>query len=287
MAYAVIALAGSPLALAYVEAPYVRCYQSQRAVEVEARNMPLEPASGITVPVGSPAVFSGESNHALTFNMAASDALLSSPDIDSGVGTQSGAFYRFASTKATVARRTIYWTASFTVTSEGCESPSTFTTPARTLIVGPTEAELAAAKKQQEEAAVKQKEREERAAAGSVLLDSAIVVKNGRAAAVTLTCSDVATCLGKLTLATTVPSGKGRDRHTKVERIGGVSFSIAAGKRAIVRVPVYKIGRALMGAQHGQLSATLTIIRVSPLPQQTQTLHLRLERRKARKVEAG
>lgn len=296
LACTVIALARPPLALAYVESGYVQCYEDQRAVESEARNMPLEPAGGATVPIGSAVVFSGESNHVLTFNVASSEALLSSPDIDSGVSTQSGAFYKFTSTKATVARRTIYWTASFTFTPEGCESPSTFTTPVRTLVVGPTEAELAAAKKQQEEAAAKQKveeeaavkkDQEERAAAGSVLLDSAIVVKNGRATALTLTCSDVAACVGKLTLATTVPSGKGRDRHAKVERIGAASFSIAAGKRAIVRVPVNKIGRALMGALHGQLSATLTIVRVSPLPQQTQTLHLRLERRKARKVKGA
>jgi len=101
---------------------------------------------------------------------------------------------QFTSTKATATLGTIYWTASFTLTPGECESPSTFTTPVRTLVVAPSAAELAAAKRHQEEVAAKKLEeeaaakKEEEAAAGSVVLaGSRIGVEDGREAAVKLT----------------------------------------------------------------------------------------------------
>lgn len=294
---AMVALASTAQALQYGLPPWLICANNKEAAEVAAPHMPLEPANGATVSAGTPIVFSGESNRALTFNVASSQGLLASPDIDSGTGSQSGAFYKFISTQAAATPRTIYWTASFTFTPEDCESPSTFTTPVRTLIVAPTEAELAATKSQQEGAAAKQKleeeaaakkKQEETAAAGSVLLNSvAIVVKNGRAATVKLTCSDVATCVGKLTLTASATAGKGRTRHVKAESIGIASFSIAAGEGAMVQLPLDKTGRALMGAAHGHLSATLTIIRISPLPDKTQTQRVRLEQQKATKAKGA
>jgi hypothetical protein len=294
---AMMALASPAQALQYGGSPWLICANNKEAAEVAARNIPLEPASGATVPAGTPVAFSGESNRALTFNVASSQALLSSPDIDSGTGSQSGSFYKFASTKAAATPRTIYWTASWTFTPEDCESPSTFTTPVRTLIVAPTEAELAATKRQQEEAAAKQKlqeeaaakkKQEETAATGSVLLNSvSIDVKSGRAAAVKLTCSDVATCVGKVALTASASGGKGKTRHARTESIGIASFSIAAGEGATVQVPLDKTGRALMGAAHGHLSATLTIIRTSFLPNKTQTQRVRLELQKVAKVKGG
>lgn len=292
-ACAVVVLASPAQALEYGVAPWLVCLNNTQDAEVVARYMPLEPANGATVPAGTPVAFSGESNRALTFNVASSQGLLSSPDIDSGTGPQSGPFYKFTSAKAAATPRTIYWTASFTFTPEDCESPSTFTTPVRTLIIAPTEAELAATKRQQEEEATKQKleeeatakkKQEETAAAGSVLLDSVTIVKDGRAASVKLTCSDVATCVGKLTLTASGTSGKGKKRHANTESIGLAGFSIAAGETAAVQVPLDKTGRALMGAAHGQLSATLTIIRTSPLPNKTQTQRIRLDQPKATKA---
>ena len=168
------ALAGPAQALQTGFAPWLVCANNKEAAEVAARNMPLEPTNGATVPAGTAATFSGESDQALTFSVASSSALLVSPDVDSGPGSQSGAFYRFTSTKATAAPRTIYWQASFTFTPEDCESPSTFTTPLRTFTVVPTEAELAPAKTAQEAEAAKKrlenqatatKEREAREAA--------------------------------------------------------------------------------------------------------------------------
>src|ERR1700733_8968411 len=77
-------------ALEYGFAPWLVCADNKEAAEVGARYMPLEPANGATVPAGTPVAFSGESAHALTFNVASSEALLSSPDIDSGTGSPSG-----------------------------------------------------------------------------------------------------------------------------------------------------------------------------------------------------
>lgn len=292
-ACAVTTLASPALALGF--APWFVCMNNQQSAEAVARSMPLEPANGATVPAGTPVAFSGESNHALTFRVASSPSLLSSPDIDSGTGSGSGSSYKFTSVKATSTPRTIYWTASFTFTPAECESPSTFTTPVRTLIVAPTEAELAATKRQQEEEAAKKKleeeaatrkQEEETAATGSVVLDGAnIGVENGRKAAVKLTCSDVATCAGKLTLTASATVGKGKTRHAKTESIGTAGFSIAAGDRATVKVTLDRTGRALLSAAHGRLSAMLTIVRTSPLPDKTQTQRVHLKQQKAAKAK--
>jgi hypothetical protein len=272
------------------------CLVATHADEVVMAYWPLEPANGTTVPAGTPVVFSAEeSGQALTFSVASSPALLSSPDIDSGTGSQASAFDSFTSTKATASPRTIYWTASFTVTPDGCEGPSTFTTSVRTLTVVASEAELAAAKmRHEEEAAKKQSEEkaaegaarkreEEAAAAGSVALDAVIAlnVVNSREAAVNLTCADVATCTGELTLTASATAGKGKTRHNKTEHIGTARFSIAAGEDATIKVALDKTGRSLLRAAHGHLSATLTILRTTPLPSRLQTQSVYLEQQKA------
>lgn len=162
-----------------------------------------------------------------------------------------------------------------------------------TLIVGPSEAELAAAKSKQEEEAKKTKRQQEQeakkrageeAAVGSVLLDgSTIGVKSGREAAVKLTCSDIQTCAGELTLTTN--AGKGKTRHAKTGSIGTAGFSIAPRGKVTVEVPLDKTARALLAAAHGRLGATLTIVRITPLPHKTQTQRVRLEQQKAVKAK--
>ena len=282
---------------AHALAPWFICFGGVNADEHVANAMTLGPANGATVPAGTPVTFSGESNpYALTFDVASSPALLSSPDIDSGMGSQSGSFYRFTSTKATATPRTIYWTASFTLTPEDCERPYTFTTPVHTLVVTPSEAELAAVKRQAEEAAAKKKseeetaakkkeeetaakkKEEETAAAGAVVLDGlTLEVQSSHEAAVKLTCSDVATCAGKLTLTAGTTTDKGKARHAKAERIGTASFSIAAGEQATIKFTLDKTGRALLSAAHGHLSASLTIVRTAPLPSKTQIQRVQVE----------
>ena len=264
--------------------PSLICLTSKHAAEVGVEHMPLEPANGATVPAGTPITFSGESNQALTFSAASSPALLSSPDVDSGTGSQSGAFYRFTSTKATAAPRTIYWAASFTFTPNECESPSTFTTPVRTLIITPSEAELATAKRQQEEAAVKKTHEEEAAAVaviGSVSLDgSRITVQSSGVAAVKLACTGTGTCGGKLTLTGKTKPKNGK--KAKTETIGTASFSVSAGKTTIIKLALNAIGRSLLSADHGRLNATLTLLKSSPAPAQTHTENVRLLRATAK-----
>jgi hypothetical protein len=289
---AMAALSSPALALTYGFAPWLVCYNNTEGAEVVAREMGLEPANGATVPPGTPVTFSGESSRALTFNVASSPAQLPSPDIDSGTGSQSGASYRFTSTNATATPRTIYWTASFTFTPGDCESPSTFTTPVHTLIVAPTAAELAAAKARQEEEAAKKrleeeaaakKKAEEAAAAGSVVLDGITIdVENRHQATVKLTCSDVATCAGKLTLTANATASKSRARHPKTDRLGTAGFSIAASTAATVKIMLDSTGRALLSAAHGHLNATLTILRTSPPPNKTQSQHVQLDLKTAK-----
>jgi hypothetical protein len=288
LACAVTVLASPTYALGYTvppPSPWAICGRGVSADEAVASAMTLEPANGATVPAGTPVTFSGRTEQALTFSVASSQALLSSPDIDSGMGLQSGASYKFTSAKATATPRTIYWTGSFTLTPNECERPYTFTTPVHTLIIAPSEAELAAAKKQQEEAAAKKeleeedaakKKEEEAAAAGTVILDGlTIEVQSSREAAVKLTCSDVATCVGKLALAVG-EANKGKARRAKTENIGTASFSIAAGGEATIKLTLDKTGRALLTAAHGHLNATLTILRTAPLPSKTQTQRVHL-----------
>jgi hypothetical protein len=291
LACATAVLASPAYALASEFPPWAICIGNIVADEGVAHGMSLEPASGATVPAGTPITFSGETNTSLMFSVASSQALLSSPDIDSGMGSQSGAFYTFTSSEATATPRTIYWTASFTLTPNDCESSSTFTTPVHTLVVRPSEAELASAKKQEVEAGSKKtleaetaaKEGEEAAAAaGSVVLDGlTIEVRSSREAAVKLTCSDVAACAGRLTLTASATAGKGKARHAKTEGIGRARFSIAAGEEAAIKLTLDKTGRALLRAAHGHLSATLTILRTAPLPSRLQAQSVYLEQQKS------
>jgi hypothetical protein len=78
--------------------------------------------AGSTVYVGTPVTFSSVSSSPLSFAIASSPTLLSTPDIDSGAGSPAPApppdapgsvVYSFTSTKATATARTVYWTASF------------------------------------------------------------------------------------------------------------------------------------------------------------------------------
>ena len=143
--------------------PWAICTAATIAAEGVVSRVALLPANGSIVPAGEPVKFSAESTHATTFAVASSEASLSSPDIDSGLGAQSGSRYEYTSTKATVMPRTIYWRASITFTPEDCERPTTFTTPVQTLIVTRSGAELAAAHKQQEEELAKERAAEEAA----------------------------------------------------------------------------------------------------------------------------
>jgi hypothetical protein len=90
------------------------------------------------------------------------------------------------------------------------------------------------------------------------------------------------TCRGKLTL-TVKTRDKGKQRHAKTETIGMAAFSIPPGKTVTIKLKLNVAGRALLSADHGQLSATLTILKSSPAPVQTHTGNVRLVQQKAAK----
>jgi hypothetical protein len=121
--------------------PWFICFGASNA-NLKGLEASLNPANGATVQTGTPVTFSGNSSAPVTFAVASSSALLSSPDIDGGPGSlQPGtSSYTFTSTKATATPGTVYWDASFSdATLAECagESSTTFTTQVRTLTVLP------------------------------------------------------------------------------------------------------------------------------------------------------
>lgn len=270
-------------------APWSICFsekQSNQIVEEHAKL--LSPADGATVVAGTPVTFSGESGveSPMTFMVASSQALLSSPDIDSGLGaSQPLSQYTFTSTKAAATPRTIYWTASFTRTLKDCEEPPvTFTLPARTLTVLPTPAEeQAAAKQKQEEEAAARKKQEAEAAAivtpNVSLHGSTITVQGSREAVLELGCAGTSTCAGNLTLTTKGTSKKGK--KAKTVTIGEATFSIPSGKTTTIKLKLNTRGSALLSAAHGRLNAGLTILKLAPSPENTQLKPVQLVQQKA------
>jgi hypothetical protein len=112
------------------------------------------------------------------------------------------------------------------------------------------------------------------------MLDGATIDIQDAHLAGKLTCGGTATCSGKLTLTAIARNGKGKKR-AKTEIVGTAAFSITAGKAGVVKLTLDKAGRALLKAVRGHLSATLTILKMSPAPGKTQTRSVRLERRSA------
>ena len=112
--------------------------------------------------------------------------------------------------------------------------------------------------------------------------------KDGRAA-VELRCTGTATCHGKLTLTVKTQgmfeqrgrSGKGGKKRSKTTTIATAIFSIPPGKTTTIDVKLNAAGRTLLNADHGRLSATLTILKSSPTPSQTHSEGVSLVQQKA------
>ncbi len=124
----------------------LNCLSERQATKTQEEYAKLlSPAEGATLPASTPVTFfaRGGGEWPMTFMVASSPALLSSPDIDSGLGTLLPPGYKtelvppeenpewwLTSTKASATPRTIYWTASFTHNLRSCdEPPVTFTLP--------------------------------------------------------------------------------------------------------------------------------------------------------------
>lgn len=83
----------------------------------------------------------------------------------------------------------------------------------------------------------------------------------------------VGTCRGRLALTAKQRVGAGQ---AKVKTIAAGTFSLAAGHDAVLVLALNKLGRGLLGAGHGRLEATLTIVRVSPGPLSSHSAGVRL-----------
>lgn len=110
------------------------------------------------------------------------------------------------------------------------------------------------------------------------LLSGRIAVQAHARALVRLKAVGAGTCRGTLTLKVKLKSAKGRSRS---KRIAVVSFSLAAGKLATVKLALNASGRALLRAGHGRLSASLVVLKSVPAPAQARTARVRLTRRSA------
>jgi phosphodiesterase/alkaline phosphatase D-like protein len=83
------------------------------------------------------------------------------------------------------------------------------------------------------------------------------------------------TCSGKLMLRVKV---KGRNQRPKTMLIGTGSFSLSVGGMQVARLKLDGVGRALLSAAHGRLSASLAILQLLPGPPVAQTQAVQLAR---------
>jgi hypothetical protein len=116
------------------------------------------------------------------------------------------------------------------------------------------------------------------------LLDTHILTGSDGDAAVELRCAGASTCHGKVILTArsqSQRSGKRRSRHSKATTIATTTFSIPPGKTTAVELRLNRAGRALLSADHGRLSATLTLLKSSPAPAHTYTENVQLLPRKS------
>ncbi len=66
-----------------------------------------------------------------------------------------------------------------------------------------------------------------------------------------------------------------------------MTFSVPADKTATMKLTLNALGRALLSADHGRLSATLTVLKFLPVPSQTHTENVHLVREKSRSKAKG
>ena len=104
-----------------------------------------------------------------------------------------------------------------------------------------------------------------------------VTSRRGRAA-VKLRCEGTGGCRGKLTLTARAEgrSGHARKRGGAKTTIATATFSIPAGKTATVWLELDASGRVLLSVAHGQLNASLAVLKSSPAPSQRTTDGVRL-----------
>jgi hypothetical protein len=111
-----------------------------------------------------------------------------------------------------------------------------------------------------------------------LLAGTSLSVQSDGVASVKLECSGgTEDCSGKLTLSAKQTTGARRaDKGSRAVTIGSAQFTIAPQQTTTVKLDLNAAGRALLSAEHGQLSASLTIVEAGPGAEQPQVRSLRL-----------
>ena len=115
-----------------------------------------------------------------------------------------------------------------------------------------------------------------------------IVVRGGGVALVRLACSGgTEDCSGRITLTAKDTEGRSARKRSRAVTIGVAKFTVAPGATTAVKIDLNPTGRTLLGADHGQLAASLTLVELEPEASrpQTESVHLVLtsDTRKARR----
>jgi hypothetical protein len=117
------------------------------------------------------------------------------------------------------------------------------------------------------------------------LVSRTVPVRSGKWAALRLNSRGSGTCRGRLSLVThalLATTAKGKKQKKGLSRaVASTTFSLRAGKDAVIGLELNRAGRLLLAAHHGQLALSLEIFTSSPTTKHTQTVHL--ERPRARK----
>jgi hypothetical protein len=101
----------------------------------------------------------------------------------------------------------------------------------------------------------------------------AITVNARGRAGLKLRLAGAGTCRGRVTLAVK----KSAPHHRpKLVAIASVSFSLPAGRTVALSLALNKLGRALLRSGHGRLTASLTVLKLSPAPSSARTASVRL-----------
>jgi hypothetical protein len=103
-------------------------------------------------------------------------------------------------------------------------------------------------------------------------------------ATIELTCTGTDTCSGKLNLTAKSSSKKHKKRRVYTLKIGTATYSISGDETKAVKLAIDSAGRALLGADHGHLSARLAILELAPSPENTDTKTVQLVQKSAAKT---
>jgi hypothetical protein len=261
-----------PAAQAYTTgpSPWALCVSSSVGV-VQGLEASLGPADGANTQQDAAVAFSGSSIVPVSFAVASSPTLLSTPDIDSGPGVQQApssdeATYTFTSGKAAATAGTVYWAASLSNAGlpdcSGLE-PTTYMTKARSLTV------LAPAR-----ITIGMKAPPPVLSVASLVGTSLRVGPDG-VTTVEVACEGDGFCGGNLTLRVRRPVRKHGSKTFHSTIIGSKGFSIAAGIRTTVSMHLNVTGRRLLTEAHRYLVASLQLEQVHGM-QQTLTRAVRL-----------